>query len=289
LRVHAYIRVMKTKTALSLMVWWLMNGVGLAQPAGLPPTSLPGGPAEPTPAGVAVQANPLPRRGPGGRGGGAANDDDLRKFNLDFGGGTPQQLVEAIQKATGEPLNVIIPEQDKEVALPALKMRQVTVDDLFVAMEQSSRRMEIQVTGTYFSSPVNAHSQYTQIETSYGFRKVGSVWIFSNKKANPPPDQVLVRTRFYQLDPYLGQHTVEDITTAIKTAWTMMTKNNLAANRPGVGTELKFHKETGLLIAVGDTQQVQVIDDVLAALGPGLAPKPKPGNVPTKTNEPAKP
>jgi hypothetical protein len=81
---------------------------------------------------------------------------------------------------------------------------------------------------------------------------------------------------------------VEDITTAIKTAWSMMTKNNLGANRSGVGTELKFHKETGLLIAVGDPREVQVIDDVLAALRPDLAPKPKAGASPVKTNEPPK-
>lgn len=212
-----------------------------------------------------------------------------RKFNLDFPGGTPQQLVEAIEKATGEPLNAIIHEQDKDVVLPALKMRQVTVADLFTAMEQASRRTETQITGTYFSnfSGGTPHSQYTTMETSAGFRKVGTVWIFTNKRAVPPPDTVLVKTRFYQLDPYLAGHTIEDITTAIQTAWKMMAENKMSRNRNSA-TELKFHKETGLLIAVGDAAQVQVIDDVLNALRPDLAAGLKPAEPPRKTNAPAK-
>jgi hypothetical protein len=164
-------------------------------------------------------------------------------------------------------------------------MRQVTVDDLFMAMEQGSHRMETIVTGTYFGdfSGAGARSQYANIETSYGFRKIAGVWVFSNKKAVPPPDQVMVRTRFYQLKPYLEQSSVEDITTAIQTAWKMMAENKLAPNKNAT-TELKFHKETGLLIAVGDVTQVQVIDDVLNALRPDLAVYLKSGEAPRKPN-----
>ena len=169
--------------------------------------------------------------------------------------------------------------------LPALKMRQVTTADLFTAMEQSSHRMETQVTGTYFGGAVGdaMRSQYTMVETSYGFRRIGSVWVFSSKRAVPPPDQVMVKTRFYQLQRYLEQNSVEDITTAIQTAWKMMAANKLAPNKNAT-TELKFHKETGLLIAVGDVAQVQVIDDVLAALRPDLAVYLRSGQAPRKPN-----
>ncbi len=196
---------------------------------------------------------------------------EARKFDLDFLGGPPEKLIAAVEKATGEPLNAIIPEQEKDVMLPALKMRQVTVSDLFIAMEQSSHRMETQVTGTYFSNfgDGGARSQYSMVETSYGFRQVGSVWVFSSKRAVPPPDQVTVKTRFYQLKAYLEQNSIEDVTTAIQTAWKMMAANKSFPNKNAT-TDLKFHKETGLLIAVGDAGQVQVIDDVLAALRPDL-------------------
>ena len=217
---------------------------------------------------------------------GGAPRQEERKFDLDFPGGTPQQLVTAVEKATGEPLNAIIPEQDKDVMLPALKMRQVSVTDLFTAMESSSQRTEMLITGTYFSAAGGAQSQYSQFQASTGFRKVGSsVWVFTNKRPSLPPDLVLSKTRFYQLQPYLPQNTVEDITTAIQTAWKMMAENKMAPKRNAT-TELKFHKETGLLIAVGDAAQVQVIDDVLSALRPDLPIKTS--EAPAKTNAPAK-
>jgi hypothetical protein len=278
--------VMKTNTlslASLFMTALLLTGEGRAQvtpPGAPPPTSLP--------LGRSIQATPQPSGGIPGTAQSFGMSEpsrkvEARKFDLDFPGGTPQQLVAAVEKATGEPLNAIIPDQDKDVTLPALKMRQVTVDDLFVAMEQGSRRTEAQVTGSYYSDfGGGSRSQYTMVNTSYGFRKVGTVWVFSNQKATALPDQVLVKTRFYQLDPYLSGHTVEDITTAIQTAWKMMGENKMAPKNPG--TELKFHKETGLLIAVGDATQVQVIDDVLSALRPDLNPQAKPGQPTRKTN-----
>src|SRR5215467_9004399 len=62
------------------------------------------------------------------------------RFDLDFPGGTPGDLVAAIQKAMGKPLNVIIPDEHVKVKLPALKMKNVNVAELFYALEQTSRR-----------------------------------------------------------------------------------------------------------------------------------------------------
>jgi hypothetical protein len=52
---------------------------------------------------------------------------NLTRFNLDFPGGGPQDLVAAIEKATGKPLNAIISEEDSAVSLPPLKMNNVNV------------------------------------------------------------------------------------------------------------------------------------------------------------------
>jgi hypothetical protein len=51
-----------------------------------------------------------------------APEPSLTKFDLDFPGGTPKELVAAIQKAMGRPLNAIIPEDLSGTKLPALKM-----------------------------------------------------------------------------------------------------------------------------------------------------------------------
>jgi hypothetical protein len=266
---------MKTICLLAIAALLVAADLASAQPA---PGSRPGSP----PAAVAY-ASPSPEPAPAGT-------KPAVKFDLNFGGGTPAELVEAIEGATKEPLNAVIRDEDKDVALPALKVRQVTVEDLFGALEQASRRRVAQVTGTYFSGfgGKGAQSQYQIAETSYGFKRQGNLWVFRFEKPVTPPDSVPSRARFYQLDAYLTRYTIDDITTAIQTAWRM------TSQKAAIAQSLKFHEQTKLLIAVGEESELQVIDDVLKALlpttdalvrPPGKAPK-----VPDaahKTNAPA--
>ena len=187
------------------------------------------------------------------------------KFDLDFIGGPPDELIRAIERATGQPLNAIVPQEEAGYNLPAFKVRQVNVENLFKALETASLRTETYVTGTYFSDfgGKGARSQYAMSETSAGFQKLGNLWVFRVKRPARVPDDGLRSARFYQLEPFLAKNTIEDITTAIQTAWTMMGKAKSATTNT-----LKFHKETKLLIAVGEEPQLQVIDDVLKALQP---------------------
>ena len=188
----------------------------------------------------------------------------LTKFNLDFPGGTPGQLAAAIQKATGRPLNVVVADEFMNWKLPPLKMNGVDVQQLFRALEMASQTREIVATG---------NGSYSQNQINYGFRESGggpvtddSVWSFyANGSARMPKI-----SRFYHLKPYLdaGLH-VDDITTAIQTGWKMRGD----AERP----TLSFHKETQLLIAVGDYAGLDVIEQVLKALDsvkarPAVAP-----------------
>ena len=62
----------------------------------------------------------------------------LTKFNLDFPGGTPAELVKAIEKAMGKPLNAIIPDENADTKIPALKMSNVDVPHLFNAVVNMS-------------------------------------------------------------------------------------------------------------------------------------------------------
>ena len=65
--------------------------------------------------------------------------------------------------------------------------------------------------------------------------------------------------RFYSLASYLERHlTVDDITTAIETGWKMLGENPLP--------KISFHKDTKLLIAVGEPAKLETIDAVLRAL-----------------------
>jgi hypothetical protein len=195
----------------------------------------------------------------------------LTKFNLDFQGGSPKELVIAIQKATGKPLNVIIREEDAKIMLPPLLMINVDVAQLFQAVEQASTTTEAYITSTYYSGIGGPSNSWQNMRTGYGFSTVGapsddSIWYFHVEKLAGPPLKPAKACRFYQLAPYLDRGlTVDDITTAIQTGWKMLGDSTSTPS-------ISFHKETKLLIAVGEPGKLEVIDAVLKALE---APKPK--------------
>ena len=197
----------------------------------------------------------------------------LMTFSLDFPGGTPQQLVTAIEKAMGKPLNVIIPAEHDDFKLPPLKMNKVNVYQLFQALELTSQKTEAYVTGAYYGGGIGGtpSQSYQQMKTSYGFRTPGaqsgalsddSIWYFYVEKPTFPPlnSSVVPKVcRFYPLTSYLeGGLTVDDITTAIQTGWKMLGDKETPT--------ISFHKETKLLIAVGDPAKLETIDAVLKAL-----------------------
>src|SRR5690242_14620396 len=70
---------------------------------------------------------------------GSERESHLTRFDLDFAGGTPNDLVRAIEKATGKPLNIVIPTGAADVPLPPLKMRGITVAELFKALQAASQ------------------------------------------------------------------------------------------------------------------------------------------------------
>jgi hypothetical protein len=179
-------------------------------------------------------------------GGGMTDAAPLVKFNLDFPGGTPRELVAAIAKASGRPLNAIVPNDYADWPLPALKMESVDVAQLFKALELASHKQE-RIGNTPYSS-------------SYGFWTEGnpsanSIWSFNVSK--PLINEKLCR--FYSLAPYLDRGlSVDDITTAIETGWKMMGDTSPPT--------ISFHKDTKLLIAVGEESKLDTIADVLKAL-----------------------
>jgi hypothetical protein len=231
----------------------------------------------------------------------------LTAFSLDFPGGTPAQFVKAIEKATGKPLNAIIPDADADTKLPSLKMDNVDVDRLFRALEQASIKQVAVITGS--SGFGGGNKSYSTFVTSYGFKTEGqptdnSVWYFhADKPSLPPMNQK--SCQFYSLALYLDRgFTVDDITTAIQTGWKMSGETSTP--------ELNYHKETRLLMAYGEPDKLKTIDDVLktlpqtiydmptvagqikklqeqvAELKQKVAPAPALGDVPEPAEKPAK-
>lgn len=211
----------------------------------------------PPPALVPPQGMPAPPRFPHQQpGAGGMDQAAWQKFDLDFPGGSPLELVAAIEKARGKRLNALVSKEDETVEIPAMKFKDITVPELFTALLMASQR-EVNAGGYRYQS-------------SYTFETQGhgeeAIWYF---RANRPP-RPQEFCRFYQLGEDLRNYSVEDITTAIQTGWKM-----LGVKSP---PQLKFHPETKLLIAVGPNEELATIDAVLKELR--TAPQP----VRAKTN-----
>jgi hypothetical protein len=205
--------------------------------------------------------------------------NSLIKFDLDFPGGTPKDLVKAVQKATGKSLNTVIPDEYVDLKIPAVSVKNMTVSQLFDALTQASKKLErfIVLDPRERSIGGNGSDVYLY-ESTYGFRTEGvptdnSIWYFYWDRGNARATwEVLSSTvcRFYQLGPYLeAGYTVEDITTAVETGWKM-----LGVTKP---PEMSYHKDTKVLIAVGEEDKVNLIGDVLKQL-PAGKPKEKVGD-----------
>jgi hypothetical protein len=180
----------------------------------------------------------------------------LTKFDLDFKGGHPKDLIAAVQKATGKPVNAIIPDEYANMTLPELKMKNVNALQLFRALDEASRKTE------YVK---NSDGSYSTFNTAFGFHNIGgnqtddTVWFFYVQKPKVPPANKICR--FYALGPYLDSGlSIDDITTAIKSGAKMLGE----ADEPA----MSFHKDTRLLIAVGEPSRLEIIDSVLRALEP---------------------
>ena len=234
------------------------------QPAPRPPTPMT--PAQPVPPRRLVQPPPSPGTFSErlqtivSREAAAENPvPALTRFDLDFPGGTPAELVKAIEQAMKKPLNAIIPSEDADIQLPPLKMNDVVTPQLFAALEAASRKTIAVTTGGGFSA-------YSSFMTGYGFRSADgpitdtSIWYFHVERPSLPPVISSSKIcRFYSLAPYLNRgFSVDDITTAIQTGWKMAGVTPLP--------ELNYHKETKLLIAFGEPSQLQTIQDVLNTL-----------------------
>lgn len=210
-----------------------------------------------------------------------AQPDEVR-FDLDFPGGTPAEFVRAIEEAGVGALNAIIPQDLADTEIPAMRVKAVTVPQLFEALTEASRKTVAMPMGTVFTGGYGPQTQYQMKETSFGFRTRGtpstaSIWyFFADRPPVTTPPEVPKVVRFYQLAPYLGpdRYNVDDITTAIQTGWQMQGDED----QP----QLNFHKDTKLLIVRGTDRQLRMIEEVLTQLGPRATnPNGRPAAAPT--------
>jgi hypothetical protein len=200
----------------------------------------------------------------------SASAASLKHFDLEFPGGSPREFVAMISQQMGKPLNVVIPESNADVQIMPIKVSNVTVPELFRAIQSASAR-EIPIVTANQSGMGGGRS--IQFKTaSLSFRSNSepvtdeTIWAFQAtglpteeyKAALQATEQPNLVCQYFQLAPHLEDHTIEDITTAIQTGWKML--------RVDPVPQLSFHKETKLLIAVGAKDQIEMIPQVLGQL-----------------------
>lgn len=171
----------------------------------------------------------------------------MPRFDINFPGGTPADLVAAIEKASGQQLNVIIPAEYAQLPLPSLRLKNINVSRLFKAFGEATQK-------NYWAGNV-VRSSVLNFVTKDESVSPSSIWNFRAEGIKP----LATATQFYSLAPYLRTDiTVDDITTAIRTGWELRGVKEAPT--------LKFHQETQLLIAVGQPEELAMINDVLNVL-----------------------
>jgi hypothetical protein len=187
---------------------------------------------------------------------------NFTRFSLNFPGGAPSQLIAALDKAMGKTLNVIIASEDSDVQLPSFKLKNVCLPELFQTLRAVTTKSEIvelldEKGLPSTESAILACEFYTFDQNAND----SSLWYFHVDK--PRTTQAKPRgkvCRFYQLTHYLDLgYSVDDITTAAQTAWKMQGHESL---------QMSYHKETSLLIVVGDPARIGVVDSVLQQIYP---------------------
>jgi hypothetical protein len=230
------------------LIFTALAGIGLA--AGLTLTL-----AQPTPSDM-----PPPMENAHGKYIWVAETNSLPRFDLSFSGGTPEDLIAAIVRVTGKPLNTVIPDDCKNLQIADFSVRNVNLAELFEALKNASSKVQ-----RFMVDRPDNNWSFEERNLSYGFSTTGpptenSIWCFA-REGEPGSYQTVSATicRFYQLSPYLDAgYKVDDITTAIQTAWKMLGDTNPPS--------LTYHKETKLLIATGECHEIYVIDDALKQL-----------------------
>ena len=160
-------------------------------------------------------------------------------FDLNFRGGTPDELAAAIGAASGKKPNLLLSPGAEKVTLPGLQLRSVTTAQVFNALNLIIR------------------TERDVVFTSTASSEVGGETIWTMLYATRPGKACKV---FYVGD-LLQKYKIEDVTTAIQSVWKMQ----------GAEGELKFHQDTQLLIAcAAHPPQLNIISEILAELSPGI-------------------
>jgi hypothetical protein len=196
------------------------------------------------------------------------NPPPIRMSELNFPGGHPQKLLDFMKVALGERPNVVIHPEATAYDLPPFSLRNVTASQVFGALNMLG---EPGRTGVWQMVNNQDGDIWTLMPERRGSIDPATGLPLMANGMTPPaafarsPSRIC---RIFNLTLVLDDYTVEDVTTAVKGAWELLT--------PGDQPAMKYHKDTKLLIVVGEPTELSVVSEVLTSLQQNITYKSRP-------------
>ena len=169
-------------------------------------------------------------------------------IDLDFAGGTAASYLDAVREATGGKINIVAMPHVEEIILPAMKLRQVSVLAAISLLDGESLqtadrrvRLGVQPVGPTAgdTTPLFKVAAIVEEAREYSGSLRSNIWSVA--------------------DMVTGGMTPDNITTAVSAALELIGPEAAKA-------QVRFHKETSLLLARAEVEQIEIIDNVIDEL-----------------------
>lgn len=169
-------------------------------------------------------------------------------IDLDFRGGTAVDFIQAIRKATGDRANIVVTPYVEDVRVPAMSLRRVDVLSAMGLLE-----------GERAETPERSVTLKVRPLGSVAGGVAPLLKVIAEAKALQSP-QGPERSNIWSVADLIAAGTSADhITTAVSAALELLGPDSRKA-------QVRFHKETALLLARADAEQIQIIDNVIDQL-----------------------
>ncbi|MGV3771901.1 MAG: hypothetical protein ACO1QB_03305 [Verrucomicrobiales bacterium] len=181
-------------------------------------------------------------------------------FNIYFEGGTPKDFLKALEESLKDLPPVIIPANAADITIPSFELRNVTLSDVFNALNILGMRenWSWQPTSRPNGSPGSA---------IYVLLKQESVTLQRQFPYNLPGYQQPVSSEIKVQPIHVGylleKYKIEDLTTAIETGWSMSGKVSITDS---IEPELKYHKDTEMLLIKGYPSHLNFVTELFKQL-----------------------
>jgi len=161
------------------------------------------------------------------------------KVNINFKGGSIQDLLDQVRNENDVHPNVVISPEAMNIILPPINLKSVSIEQIMIGIEKLGSLNDYELGVTINPGIISVRAYHV-----------------SSRKAivkRPPSLQI------FCLKPLLEMgYKVEDIVTALETAFAMSSEKDAA--------KLKYHSETALLIVNGYMNHLVAMENIMAEL-----------------------